>query len=72
MKKKITLGDLNCTMNKIDWDGENKSQRLYRCCFSNALSKLVVDNRLEDLWRRKNPDSPELTCYDRFFTKDPG
>ena len=59
-------------MNKIDRDGENKSQRLYRCCSSNALSKLIVDNRLEDLWRRENPDSPEFTYYDRFFTKNPG
>ena len=26
------IGDLNCTMDKIDRDGENKTQRLYRCC----------------------------------------
>ena len=34
--------------------------------------KLIVDNGLEDPWRRENPDSPEFTCYDRLFTKDPG
>ena len=48
------LGDLNCTMDKIDRDGENKTQRLYRCCSNYALSKLIVDNRLEDLWKREN------------------
>ena len=29
-ENKIMLGDLNCTMDKIDRDGENKTQRLYR------------------------------------------
>ena len=28
-------------------------------------SKLIVNNGLEDLWRRKNRDSSEFTCYDR-------
>ena len=71
-ENKIIFGDLNCTMDKIDRDGENKTQRLYRCCSNYALSKLIVDNGLEDLWRRENPDSPEFTCYDRSFAKDPG
>ena len=71
-ENKIMLGDLNCTMDKIDRDGENKTQRLYRCCSNYALSKLIVDNGLEDLWRRENPDSSEFTYYDRSFTKDPG
>ena len=64
------LGVLNCAMDKIDRDGENKTQRLYRCCSNYALSKLIVDNGLEDLWRRENPDSPEFICYDRSFAKD--
>ena len=55
-KNKIILGNLNCTMDKIDRDGENKTQRLYRCCSNYILSKLIVENRLEDLWRRENPD----------------
>ena len=71
-ESKIMVGDLNCTMDKIDRVGENKTQRLYRCCSSYARSKLIVDNRLEDLWRRESPESPEFTSYDRFFTKDPG
>ena len=50
-------------MDKIDSDGENKKQRPYRCCSSYALSKPIMDDRLEDLWRRENPDSPEFTCY---------
>ena len=71
-ENEIMLGNLNRTMNKIDKDGEKKTQRLYRCCSSYALSKLIVDNGLEDLWRRENPDSPEFTCYKRSFAKDPG
>ena len=71
-KNKIMLGDLNCTMDKIDRDGENKTQRLYRCCSYYALSKLIVDNGLEDLWRRDNPDSLEFARYHRSFAKEPG
>ena len=57
-------------MDKIDRDGENKTQRIYRCCSNYALSKLIVDTGLEDLWRRKNPDFLEFICYDRSFAKD--
>ena len=71
-ESKIILGDLNCTMDKIDRDGENKTQRLYRCCSYYALSKFIVDNGLEDLRRRENPDSTGFTCYDRSFAKDSG
>ena len=66
------FGDLNCTMHKIDRDGESKTQRLYRCSSNYALSKLIVDNGLEDLWRRENPDSLEFTRYGTSFAKDPG
>ena len=59
----IILGDFNCTMDKMERDGRNKT--LYRCRFNYALSKLIVDTGLEDLWRRENPDSSEFTCYDR-------
>ena len=61
-KNKIIVENLSCTMDKINRDGENKTQRLYRCCSSYALPKLIVDNGLEDLSRRENPDSPEFTC----------
>ena len=71
-ENKIILGDFNCTMDKMYRDGENKTQRLYRLCSNYALSKIIVDNRLEDIWRRENPDSPEFTHYNRFFGKDPG
>ena len=67
-ENKIMLGDLNCTMDKIDRDDENKTQIIYRCCSNYALSKLFVDNGLEDLWRRENPEYPE---YDRSFAKGP-
>ena len=29
-ENKIILGDLNCTMDKIGRDGEDKTQRVYR------------------------------------------
>ena len=70
-ENKIILEDFNCTMDKIDRDSENKTQILW-CSSSYALSKLILDNGLEDLWRRKNPDSSEFTCYHRCFGKDPG
>ena len=41
-ENKIILEDLNCTMDKMDRDGENETQRLCWCCFSYALSKLIV------------------------------
>ena len=69
-ENKIMLGDLNCTMDKIDRDGENKTQILYRCCSNYVLSNLIVDNGLEDLWRSENPDSPKFICCDRSFAKD--
>ena len=64
------LGVLNCTMDKIDRIGANKTQRLYRRCSNYVLSKLIVDNGLADLWRRKNSDSPEFICYNTSFAKD--
>ena len=36
-ENKIIIGDLNCTMDKIDRDGENKTERFYGCCFNCAL-----------------------------------
>ena len=71
-ENKIILEDFYCTMDKMVRDGENKTQRLYWCCSSYALSKFIVDNGLEDLWRRENPGSPEFTRCDRSFGKDPG
>ena len=35
-ENKIILGDFNITMDKMDREGGNKSQRLYRC-LSKAL-----------------------------------
>ena len=64
------FGVLNCTMNKINSDGGDETHILYRCCPNNAFFKLIVDNGLEDLWRRENPDSSEFICCDRYFAKD--
>ena len=32
----ILLGDFICTMDEMDRDGKNKTQRLYRCCSNYA------------------------------------
>ena len=71
-ENKTILEDFNCAMDKMDRDGENKTQRLYCCYSSYDLSKLIVDNGLEDLWRREDPDSLEFTRYDRSLGKGPG
>ena len=69
---KIILEDFNFTMDKFDRHSENKTKRLYWCCSSFALSKLIMDNGLEDSWGRKNPDSPDFTRFHRTFGMGPG
>ena len=56
-ESKIVLGDFNCVRDKMDRDGGNEIQRLYRYHSYYALSKLIADNELEDLRRRENPYS---------------
>ena len=48
-ENKIMLEDFNCTMDKMDINSGNKSQRLYRCSSKYALSKRTVDNGHKDL-----------------------
>ena len=55
-ENKIILGDFDNIMDKMDKDSGSKTQRLYRCCSNFAMSKLIVENGLKDLWR-ENPDS---------------
>ena len=62
-ENKIILGDFNCTMDKMERDGRNRT--LYKCHFNFVLSKLIVYNGLEDLWRREDPDSSEFTSCNR-------
>ena len=64
-ENKVILEEFNCTMDKMDRDGGNKTQRFFRYGANYALSKLIVDNGLEDLCRRQNRNSSELTHYDR-------
>ena len=71
-ENKIMLEEFNCTMDKMDWVGENETERLYWCCSSYVLSKLIMDNGLEYLWRRENSDSPQVRRYNRSFGKNPG
>ena len=68
-QNKIILGEFNCTMDKMERDGGNKA--LYKCHFDYALSKLIMDNGQEHLWRRENPDSSEFTSYKRSSGKRP-
>ena len=62
-KNKIIPGDFNWTMDKMERNGRSKT--LYRCCFNYPLSKIIVANGQEDLWRKEIPDSSEFTRYDR-------
>ena len=64
-KNKIILWDFNCTIDKMDRDGGNKTQKIYRWTSAYALSKLIADNKLRYLWRRENPGSTDFTHYDR-------
>ena len=64
-ENKITIGDFNCTLDGKDRDEGNKTQKRYRCHSKFALSKIIMDNGLEDLWRRENPETSEFTHYDR-------
>ena len=64
-ENKILLGDFNCTLDRMERDEGKKTRKNYRCHSTFALSKIVLDNGLEDLWRRENPDSSEFTRYDR-------
>ena len=59
------MGDFNCTLDKMDRDEGNKTCRCYRCHSTFALSKLILENGLEDLWRRENPDTSEFNGYNR-------
>ena len=63
-ENKVIPGDfVLCAMDKMERDGRNKTLCKYH--FNYVLSKLFVDNGLEDLWRKKNPDSSEFTRYNR-------
>ena len=62
-ENKIILADFNCTMDKMERDRRNKT--LYKCHFNYAQSKLIMDNGLEDLWRREKTDSSAVTYYNR-------
>ena len=52
-------------MNKMGRNSGNKTQTIYRCGSKYTLSKLILDNGLDDPRRRENPDSSEFTYYDR-------
>ena len=64
-ENKIIIGDFNCTLDKMDRDEGNKTNRRCRCHSTFALSKLIMENGLEDIWIRENLDIFEFTCYSR-------
>ena len=64
-RNKIILGDFNCTVDKIDRDGGNKTQRLCRYVCNCALPKIIVSNGIENLWRSENLDCSEFIHYNR-------
>ena len=47
----MILRDFNFTIDKMDRNGGNKTEGFYRCHSNYALSKLIVDNGLKNLWR---------------------
>ena len=48
-------------------DGGNKTHTLSRRGSNYTLSKLTLDNGVEDLWRMENSVSSEFICYNRIF-----
>ena len=72
IENKIILGDFNCTLDKMGRHGGNKAQRIYRCRSNYALLKLIVNNGLEDLWKRISQiPLSSLTMIDP-LAQDPG
>ena len=63
-ENKIIIGDFNCTLDKMDRDEGNKTKKCYRCHSNFALPKLIMENGLENLWRRESPDVFQFTRYD--------
>ena len=59
-ENKRMLGGFNYTMDEMDRDGGNKTQRLYRCDSNYSLSKLIVDNGFENQCCFLNADSSML------------
>ena len=61
--------NLICTMDKIDGDGKNKTQRLHRCCSNYALYRPsilifgkgpIVADELGGIWVLPSPQIPSL------------
>ena len=71
-ENKVILGDLNCTIDKMDKGGGNKTQRLYRCGCNYALSKLIVDKWLGDYGEEKTQISPSSSAMIDPLAQDSG
>ena len=64
MENKNEANENKIMLDQMERDGRNNT--LYRCPFNHALSKLIVDNKLEDLYRLEDPDLSEFNRYNRF------
>ena len=71
-ENKIILGDFNCTMEKMDRDDGNKTQKLYRCRSNFALSKLIVDNGLKVCGEGRTQVPLSLPATIDLLAQDPG
>ena len=60
-ENKIILRGLNCTMDKINRDDENKTQRLYRCCSNYTMWKLIMGWGIYGEGRTQIPPSSPAT-----------
>ena len=46
------------------------NSKLYHCVINLCIFRNFLYQCRQDLWGRKNPNSPEFICYDRSFAKD--
>lgn len=61
--------DFNYTKDKMNRDGRNKTERLYRSGSNDALEKIIMYKGLENLWREENLDSAVFTHCNRSYIR---
>ena len=70
-ENKIILRDFNSTIDKMDKDGRNKTQRFYRCGSNYALSKFwIMGSRIYGKGRTQTPLTSPTTIDP--LAQDPG
>ena len=71
-ESKTLLENFNCTKDKMEREMMEIKHRLYRSCFIYALSKLNVDNGLENLWKKENQIPLSSPATIDLLAQDPG